>query len=60
MPYASPRGTCPSCHRPIALTLAGRLRRHGSKEPGVWPPENCAGIGQVPANDNDKETGEPA
>jgi hypothetical protein len=55
MPWKSPRGVCPVCARPIALTLAGRLRRHGAKEPGVWPPENCAGTGRVPANDNDKE-----
>jgi hypothetical protein len=48
VPYTVPRGTCPVCGRPIALTLAGRLRVHGSKQPGVWPPENCAGSKQTP------------
>lgn len=44
-----PRGICPACGRQITVTLAGRLRVHGSKEPGVWPPENCKGSRQIPA-----------
>lgn len=48
MPYITPRGVCPVCGRPVALTLAGRLRVHRSKEPGVWPPENCTGSKRNP------------
>jgi hypothetical protein len=54
MPYTSPRGICPACGRPVALTLAGRLRVHRSKEPGVRPPEKCAGSKRNP-EPSDKE-----
>jgi hypothetical protein len=55
MPSKLPRALCPVCDRPITLTLAGRLRVHGSKQPGVWPPENCAGSGRAPKTNDDKE-----
>lgn len=44
------RGTCAVCGREVTLTKGGLLRAHGSKEPGVWPPINCAGSGKEPAD----------
>jgi hypothetical protein len=54
MPYITPRGVCPACGRPVALTLAGRLRVHGPTVSGVRPPENCAGSKRNP-EPSDKE-----
>lgn len=40
---------CSVCHREMTVTAAGLIRVHGAKEPGVWPPRNCAGSRQAPA-----------
>lgn len=44
-------GECPVCHRQIALTANGLIRRHGSKEPGIWPPRDCTGTAQQPTTE---------
>lgn len=47
------RGTFTACRRgPFLFTKAGKIRHHGSQE--GWPPSNCRGSGQPPAEE--KET----
>lgn len=43
------RGKCPECQRQIILLKSGRIRQHGSKRVGIWPPVDCAGTGARPA-----------
>lgn len=45
----SEQGTCTVCGRAFTLTKRGLLRRHGLKQPGVWPPRNCPGSVQPPS-----------
>lgn len=40
------RDACPICGRDIALTKAGRFRRHGKKNES-WPPRGCTGTGRL-------------
>ncbi len=42
------RGVCRVCGRPISLLRDGRIGVHGAKIKGQWPPERCAGWGQMP------------
>lgn len=44
------RGPCPACGRDVSLTKKGTVRVHGAKTAGVWPPMNCNGSGQLPAD----------
>lgn len=48
---ATIRGICPVCARSVALLKDGRLGRHGGNNQRDWPPQNCAGWGQLPKED---------
>jgi len=48
-----PRGICPVCQREFRLLKNGTVGPHG--EPGVFPPENCAGW-KKPATNTTEET----
>lgn len=43
---ASPRGVCPVCARPVALTANGAIRGHGTRRGG----SAAAGTGQCPGS----------
>lgn len=43
-----PRGACSVCGRVFILTKTGKIRIHGLKVPGIWPPHNCPGNGLSP------------
>ena len=50
------RGTCPVCGRgPFLITKAGKVRHHSSGGP-EWPPQNCDGSGQPPAQTGETRT----
>lgn len=47
------RGRCRECGRELLITSGGNIWPHGSKLPGVWPPQTCLGAGKPPADDDD-------
>jgi hypothetical protein len=46
------RGTCRVCGRDISLRKDGKVRAHGAKVT-AWPPANCTGGGEPPAEEVD-------
>lgn len=43
------REPCSACGRHMTITKEGLIRTHGAKDRSVWPPMNCRGSGQPPA-----------